>query len=661
VGWFRGIFRAANLRPSVGNKLLLAFSCVYLSFTLTFGVIVYFSAKTFLEASIDQRMERTLVSVRTIVETSIDNAVKNYLRLIAEQKFNSAQTIFKVDYLPRIQVIKTLTEVDVPVGVSQYIMTDEGDLLSPYGNFGTHESIWQLTDSRGQFFIQGITSRAYYLQENQTSYNHHWQDDSKTINVFSYFPPWQWVMVASARRQDLLHLINSTDFRDEVDSLKLGSGGTVEIFDQHGLQIVHSAKQFEETIRSHPLYEQIKKLGHGELDFMVRRVDQNSHSYVTTSAPFAQNELIEKHFHFDTIADLGWYIVVSANKRELLSPLRQFRTIYIIATLVLFLALIVTSSFISNRLIIKNLEQLSEGVANIGRQEFAARLNIPGEDEFSTLSQHFNSMAETLERYATDMESQVQQRTEELVQAEKLAALGGLVAGVAHEINTPIGVGVTATSHLALATEEVRSQMDKNKLTKEDFENYLTEALEATNILHSTLNRASDLIRSFKLVATDQTVQQTRVFNLSEYISEVVASLAPETKKKRLNIRIECDESLAINTDPSNIYQILNNLIMNSVIHGFAKHKDGEIHIQVSHNDQHLTILYQDNGSGISADVVDQIFDPFFTTRRGKGGTGLGLNIIHNLVVQQLQGTIKCTSQQGVEFLIQLPASLISQ
>lgn len=235
----------------------------------------------------------------------------------------------------------------------------------------------------------------------------------------------------------------------------------------------------------------------------------------------------------------------------------------------------------------------------------------------------------------------------QLVQAEKMASLGGLVAGVAHEINTPVGVGVTAASHLQSEVRAMRQAAGENKLTKAQFEKLLLSFEQASDIILINLRRAADLIKSFKLVAVDQSSDEQRRINLKGYIEEVLLSLRPKLKTTRHRIELDCPGDIEILTTPGALSQILTNLVVNSVTHAFEPDGAGLMTIQVCRQGDHVELCFSDDGKGISAENLPRIFDPFFTTRRGQGGTGLGLNIVFNLVHQTLGGSVEVASTPG--------------
>lgn len=252
---------------------------------------------------------------------------------------------------------------------------------------------------------------------------------------------------------------------------------------------------------------------------------------------------------------------------------------------------------------------------------------------------------------------------QQLVAAEKMASLGALVAGVAHEINTPLGVAVTATSHLHGELQSVESAIADRSLVWSHVQQFVLLARQCTDMVMRNLDRADRLVKSFKQVSVDQSSEQQREIHLADYLREIVISLQPALKRAPHQVRVECAEDIVFTTYPGAIYQVITNLTMNSLTHAFDGDRIGEIRIRGAratggHPEVEVVrIEYADNGRGMSAEVVAHVFDPFFTTRRGQGGTGLGMHIAYNLVTQMLRGTIRCESVlgEGVRFVIEIP------
>jgi signal transduction histidine kinase len=238
-----------------------------------------------------------------------------------------------------------------------------------------------------------------------------------------------------------------------------------------------------------------------------------------------------------------------------------------------------------------------------------------------------------------------------------MVALGNLVAGVSHEINTPIGIGVTAASFMDEKSKNFQVLFQENNMKKSDLEEYLKTVRDTTGMIRTNLQRASELIRSFKQVAVDRSVEMKRKFNIKDYIQEVLVSLQPNLKKTKHQVTVNGEPGIEVFSDPGALSQIITNLLMNSLIHAYGPDDEGHISIAMAKQHNDLIIQYSDDGRGMPEEVVEQIFNPFFTTNRGGGGTGLGMHIVYNLVTQSLGGTIRCDSRAGTgtTFIIQIP------
>lgn len=246
-----------------------------------------------------------------------------------------------------------------------------------------------------------------------------------------------------------------------------------------------------------------------------------------------------------------------------------------------------------------------------------------------------------------------------LIDAERLAALGGLVAGVAHEVNNPIGISLTVASSFARRADMFDAELRSNApLRRSQLEEFVRSCRDASQQLVANLHRAGELIQSFKQVAVDRSHAERRQFSLAEATDQIVASLRPVLKKAPINISIEVPDGLLIDGYPGSYGQILTNLFLNAANHAFADGRAGAISISAKpRGNDDIEIIFSDNGAGMTPDVQRQAFDPFFTTRRNEGGTGLGLHIVYNLVTQQLGGRMMLESRlgQGTTFRIIMP------
>ncbi|MDE2132549.1 MAG: HAMP domain-containing histidine kinase [Betaproteobacteria bacterium] len=243
---------------------------------------------------------------------------------------------------------------------------------------------------------------------------------------------------------------------------------------------------------------------------------------------------------------------------------------------------------------------------------------------------------------------QLRQAQRQLVESEKLAALGGLMAGIAHEVNTPLGVAVTAASVLEDETRAQAERYRQGDMKKTDLEQYLSVSEQSSRMILQNLSRAAGMIRSFKQVAVDRSNEsQRRVFNVYDYLQDIMTSLTPALRKAGATFTVACEPELAIDSYPGLLSQIVTNLVMNALVHGFEGRPGGTIRIAAQVVEGEFRLEVEDDGQGMNEAVLDRIFEPFFTTRRGAGGSGLGLHVVYDIVTGTLKGRIECRSRPG--------------
>ncbi len=329
---------------------------------------------------------------------------------------------------------------------------------------------------------------------------------------------------------------------------------------------------------------------------------------------------------------------------------------------------------------VMHLHTVMQNVATSGDYALRANGQEAGHDEIGALVEGFNQMLAKVnqrdnELLAAQAEQQlrIQEREQanaelnrtmqklrstqdQLVQSEKMASLGGLVAGIAHEINTPIGVAFTAASTLQSRSRDLKTAYTEGNIRRSTLDRYVDQANEIGDMIVKNLARAAELIQSFKQVAVDQTSSERRRFELREYIDETLVSLRPRLKKLPYRIDVNCDAGIVVDGYPGAFSQILTNLVLNSVIHAFEGRDTGTITIEAHQDGDRVLLRYSDDGVGMDAESKKRIFDPFFTTKRGRGGSGLGMHVVFNLVTQTLGGMITMPPvATGITFDIQFP------
>ncbi|MBF0358642.1 MAG: HAMP domain-containing protein [Magnetococcales bacterium] len=358
----------------------------------------------------------------------------------------------------------------------------------------------------------------------------------------------------------------------------------------------------------------------------------------------------------------------------------QATSIHLVVALVFTFVVLGTLLYLLLQSILLPVNILNKRAKNITAGDTEETILLYGTDEIGELARSLEHMKDTMLNHQKDLENMVEQRTqhldvtntvlrdiivdlnkaqEELVQSEKMASLGRLVAGFAHEINTPIGVAVSTISHIPDMTKQLETMLSGDEVDGDELDQLLENLGKASNLGMSNLNKAADLVRRFKRTSMDQTSEDIRDFNVYDLFQDIITTLHSVFKNTKINLKLECPKDLNICSQPGIIGQVLTNLLMNSFKHGF---KDGSmagnIIVAASFDgDSGIRLKFSDDGCGIGPETLPHIFEPFVTTARSTGGSGLGLYLSYNIITVQLNGEISCKSEigKGVVFDIHIP------
>ncbi|MBZ9612611.1 ATP-binding protein [Rheinheimera maricola] len=388
------------------------------------------------------------------------------------------------------------------------------------------------------------------------------------------------------------------------------------------------------------------------------------------------------------------FVYIRASQEELSSYIQTRVLLDILIALIALGSAFFVSSKLQQRFTTP-IETLLSVVQKVSKEkDYQIRAPVAPIKEYNMLSRAFNTMLDKIEQQISklqqaeqenrqltlSLEQKINQRTDalktsnqellntlatlhqyqhQIVETEKMASLGQMVAGVAHEVNTPIGLGVTASTLMQDKLSDIQKAFDDKKLTSSQLAKFLSESKENLGIIYRNMERAASLISSFKRVAVDQSNENRRQFNMLQLINEVLLSLRPNLKKTQHQLVVDCPAELELDSKPGPINQILINLIMNSLIHAFEHIEQGEIQIKVNISDNRCLLSYSDNGAGVPESIKKRIFDPFVTTKRGEGGSGLGLHLVYNLVTQALNGKINLESELGKGIQIEIDFPII--
>ena len=494
------------------------------------------------------------------------------------------------------------------------------------------------------------------------------EDELKNSSKIDEYRSIKWDILNGLMNQKKRNLLKK--LRLIINNIKTTDNGCLCVFNKNGRILIHSDENREgENMKNivnpntgNSIFEDFIKASSSngsKLEYIWDKPnDKGNFSYKKTS-------WIEYNDYF------GWYIASSVYYSDVNNSSIELKKYIFIATIiVLIFALLI--GFIYIRRIFLPLQKLSKNMVKVKNGNYNIRFTYESSDEIGALAKGFNEMLEKIENNIKTLDKKVKERTikfqkqymelnktqKQLMEAEKLSSLGGLVAGVAHEINTPVGMALTGTTHLEEEIQKLTSLYKDEEMSEDDFSEFLAYSAELTSSIETNLQRAASLVKGFKQVAVDQSSDEDREFLLKEYIEEeILTSLHNTIKKTKHHIIVNIDEKISLDSNPGAFSQILTNFIMNSIKHAYNKDEQGEIKIIAKLKKDRLLLIYKDDGKGMDKETVRQVFDPFFTTSRGTGGSGLGMHITYNLIVNKLNGTIKCESKigQGVEFIMEIP------
>lgn len=413
-------------------------------------------------------------------------------------------------------------------------------------------------------------------------------------------------------------------------------------------------KTMTESIRneSDPLHDYSSEIFKGSDKFLT--IQYNDQNYYMNSYPVG-------------IGD--WRVISLIGKDEVEREIRDVSImmigIFIMTVLlaILIINIVVTKSVKPYKVLVDYAKHIADGdFSRNVPQKYIDRKDEMGKmaHSFQTIIDVFRNENEMLEQHIKEKDAELEAQYRYILESEKATSLGNLVAGVAHEINTPLGICVSVTSYLDKLNQEIVTKFSEDRLSKNTLSTYIGNNTEAIQLLTTNITRAADLVSSFKQVAVSQNVEVRTVFSLRESISIVQTSLKHEITNRNIHVANNCPDHIMVNSYPGAFFQIFTNLVMNSVYHGFVNRDGGHIAFDAEELDDKIVIYYRDDGGGMSEEILAKMYEPFYTTRRNTGNIGLGMHIIFNIVNQLLKGRIYCKSTMGtgVLFTIEMPKKI---
>jgi len=686
----------------ISNRLMFGYVALFLLILNGANLVHYLTVRDLLQNKIERELELTTSSIANSIHTTANTTIRNYLRAISETNLLYVQTQyqrFKAGEVTERQAKNNVTQMFTQQRIGEsgypYVVDSKGIIQIHPKTALLDQNLMEFS-----FMQQQVNTKKGYLE-------YDWKNPGENVERpkalhMIYFEPWDWIISSSSYRSEFLSLINIADFQTYISSQKFGETGYSYVINSQGDVVLH-------PFISGNFYDVKDSNG---FEFVKAILNQKNGSITYTWRNPDEQAYRQKYAIFQYIPDYDWYVVSATYSEELFRPVEELSQIYLV---ILFasVVILIPSNLLLSQSIVTPLKQVMESlkVAATGRYETRMEERADCNDELNELSLYFNRFMHELEQSNKELHLQIEQKIqaqqqqvdlnrqleelnqslehkvterthdlqvsmaqlqetqEQLVEAEKLAALGGLVAGVAHEVNTPLGISVTATSLIGEIVDELNTAFTNQTLTSAQYSELMERLVETKTMLESNLARATKLIKDFKQTAVDQVSENQSEFVIEDVLKALISSLHSETAKVPVEPSLRVDGNVVMDSLPGVLTQVISNLIMNSVNHGFPQaHLDylqnenitPTISIVITQGSGRATICYQDNGVGVEESLHQKIFEPFYTSKRGQGGSGLGLNLVFNMVNQKLGGRLQFSSQlkHGVQFILDIPTTL---
>lgn len=661
---------------TIFQRIITVYTGLILITVIIFGVMSYYSGQAQITRSVHNRLDAVATNQRDKIE-AIVTAWEDRVALIASRtqlriSFRKHLMENSPNALPRVRRILTDALNSVKSVRQVSVAPVDGDTITQVGDIGE-------------------TSKIIELSRTNTAF-------PSIVTVLASKPGGLLVRVQAPmilEREQIGRLTATLDAKELLQATGdyTGLGETGETMIGAGLQSTQA--RYLTPLRFPVALASSQQTDAAAFEPMAAALQAKEGIFQTALDYRGQETIAASRY----IPNLNWGIVVKMDRQEIMQPVQQFqRNILLAGAILISLAIIIT--LLVARRLSRPLENLATVAQSIQAGNTLARANEQESEsrEFRSLAKSFNNLASSLLQSNASLEQRVEERTreleelnetleervtertrelrvanenlsstmqelkqaqDELVQSEKMAALGGLVAGVAHELNTPIGIGITGASHLKDELYDLQPKIEANTITRKDLHQFAEEVEQACNLLLTHLSRAADLVGNFKQIAVDQSDPDIRTVDVETYLKRVVSTLKPKLKASRHSIHVEAESGIPLTTCPGALAQALTALVTNCLTHAFdGTTAQGEIIVRAEKTEHGCRLAVCDNGKGIPSDIRLKVFEPFFTTARHSGGSGLGLSIVHNIVTDVLKGRVYCRSEPdiGTQMFMELPS-----
>lgn len=617
------------------DRLIVTYTTIFLLVMVSLMTGLYFYVRSSIQELVDQSLGTQINLIRSTIETTAEASIKNYFRSRAwssldvisacYQRFENGEITEEEAKRLALQYMASQK-----IGPSGYItVTSEEGLLiyHPYETAGT--------DVSSYLFVQeGLKSEESFIK-------YAWKNPQETglreKSMYSIqFKPWKWYIFTTGYNSELRSLITIEDFEENILAISFGETGYPVVIGLDG------------TLLIHPKYKGVNMINRQDSMGDVTRkaiAERNGKSFYYWKNP-EETEYRKKITVYSEVKGFDMVVAATAYESEFMAPLYKLQWIFIGAVVLCLLVIVFLTTRISHT-ITRPIVAVKEWMGQAEAGDLTVRSTLDSADEVGEIGRYFNNLMDT-----------IQETQRRLVEEERFSSMGRLMAKVAHQLNTPIGNAITTVSYIEKDTEQLSEALKEKRLNQSNLESHIQIIMESSNILNKSLSAARNLIDAFKSLLMKSSPAKPERVDLCQFLKEHYLSYWLMKVPPGVELKLNCQTGMALNTYPELVALILNNLTENSLIHGFKEDEQGEIQIEIREKERGIEMVYTDNGLGISIADAGKIFEPFYCADNNFSATGLGLYSVYNAVVQVFQGDIKYLGDvnTGVKYVIYIPS-----
>lgn len=616
------------------KRLIVTYTAIFLMVMLTLMTGLYFYVRSSIQILVDQSLSTQINLIRATIETTAEASIKNYFRSRAWSSLDVINDCYERFERGEIseEEAKQLALSYIAaqkIGASGYITVTsaEGKLIyHPYEKVGTDVSSYA-------FVQEGLRSEESFIQ-------YVWRNSNETLpsekSMYSIqFKPWHWFIFTTGYNNELRSLITIEDFEQNILAITFGETGYPVVIGLDG------------TLLIHPKYKGVNMINRKDsMGDVTRKAirERNGKTFYYWKNP-EETQYRKKITVYSEVKGFNMVVAATAYESEFMAPLHRLTWIFVGAVAACLLVVVALTTRISHT-ITRPIVAVKEWMEMAEKGDMNVRSTLESKDEIGEIGRYFNNLMDN-----------IQETQHRLIEEERYSSMGRLMAKVAHQLNTPIGNAITTVSFIKKDTEQLEEALNDNKLNKSILTGHIQAVMDGSAILGHALNSASNLIDAFKALLLKSSPSQPETLRICEFLKEYYLNYWLTKMPDGIELQLNCQENISMNTYADLLSMTLNNLTENSLIHGFKESKEGRIRVEVSAKKSGIEMVYEDNGVGISSTEAKKIFEPFYGGKDNFGATGLGLYAVYNAVVQIFQGEIKYLGDEGlgVKYVIYIP------